>query len=59
MFGQQAQGGAFAHARIARHQRETALADLLFDAPAEALEGGVSQRAVAGVWEENGLNFKL
>jgi len=35
---EQAQGGALAHARVAGDQRETAFADLLFDAPAEALD---------------------
>ena len=36
--GQEAQGGAFARARIAEGQGEAAFAHLLFEAPAEALD---------------------
>ena len=38
--GQEAQGGALARARVADGQGKAAFADLLFDAPAEAFDGG-------------------
>ena len=40
VLSQEPQRGTFAHARIACDQSEAALADLLFDAPAEALDLG-------------------
>ena len=55
---QQAQGGAFACARISADQGETTLADLLLDAPAEALDGGGCPEDVGGDLRGEGVELQ-
>jgi len=52
------EGGAFAGARIAEGQGETALADLLFDAPTEAFQRGAHPERGGGDFRGKGIELE-
>jgi hypothetical protein len=56
--GEQAQGGAFAGARVAHGQGEATFANLLFDPPAKAFDGGRDPEGRSGQFGGNGVELE-